>query len=93
MGKTKPIEIFRNKHLTDKLEEDKIIFAITVADVQHFAEQKLGKLLHYSEMYSVQKGVEWGLDNWGYIIKAAIDNLPTEEDDEELEDWEEDSEE
>lgn len=79
MGKTKTVEIFRNKHLTDKLEEDEIIFAMTVADVQCIAEQRLGRLLNYDEMYSVRKGVEWGMDNWDDILKIAIDELPAEE--------------
>ena len=77
MESTKIVEIYRNKHLTDKLEEDEIIYAITVSDVQIFAEQKLGRKLNYQEMYSVQKGVEWGMDSWDDIIKVAIDNLPS----------------
>lgn len=80
MGKTKTIEILRNKHLSKKLEADEIIFAMTVADVQGIAEQKLGRLLNFNEMHSVRKGVEWGLDNWDDIIKVAIDNLPSQED-------------
>jgi len=92
MGKTKTVEIFRNKHLTDKLAEDEIIFAMTVADVQCIAEQKLGRLLNYSEMYSVRKGVEWGMDNWNDVIKVAIDNLPLKEEDEETNDLEDNDE-
>jgi len=95
MGKTKTVEIFRNKHLTDKLEEDEIVFAMTVADVQTIAEQRLGRLLNYDEMYSVRKGVEWGMDNWDDIIKIAIDSLPLKEEDKEtshLEDNDEKSE-
>ena len=79
MGKPKTIDTFRNKHLTEKLEEDEIIFAMTVADVQGIAEQKLGRLLNYDEMYQVRKGVEWGMDNWDDIIKIAIDTLPLED--------------
>jgi len=75
MGDSKTIEIFRNKHLTEKLDEDEIIFAMTVADVQGVAEQVLGRLLNYDEMYQVRKGVEWGMDNWDDIIKVAIDTL------------------
>jgi len=82
MGKTKTVEILRNKHLTDKLEEDEIIFAMTVADVQCIAEQRLGRPLNHNEMYSVRKGVEWGMDNRDDLIKVAIDNLPQEKDEE-----------
>lgn len=79
MEKTKIIEIFRNKFLTDKLDEDEIIYAITVEDVQRIAKQKMGRLLDYTEIYSVKKGIEWGLDNWDEIIKVAIGNLPSRE--------------
>ena len=79
MEKTKIIEIFRNKFLTDKLDEDEIIYAITVEDVQSIAKQKMGRLLDYTEIYSVKKGIEWGLDNWDEIIKVAIGNLPSRE--------------
>ena len=79
MEKTKIIEIFRNKSLTDKLDEDEIIYAITVEDVQRIAKQKMGRLLDYTEIYSVKKGIEWGLDNWDEIIKVAISNLPSRE--------------
>ena len=75
MGKTKIVEIWQNKHLTEKLEEDEIIFALTVADVQELARRKLGRTLDFYEMHSVKKGVEWGLDYWDDIIKVAIDNL------------------
>ena len=92
MGKTKVFEVFRNKHLTDKLEGDEIIFAVTVAEVQCIAEPLLGRLLKYGEMHSVQKGVEWGMDYWDDIIKISIDDLPSKEEDEETKDLEEDDE-
>lgn len=89
MVKTKIIEVRENKHLTEKLEEDEIVFALTVADVQYFAEQKLGRTLDYDEMHSVKKGVEWGLDYWDDVIKVAIDNLPSREEDINVEETEE----
>ena len=79
MGKIKIVEIWQNKRLTEKLEEDEIIFALTVADVQQLAQQKLGRSLDFFEMHSVKKGVEWGLDYWDDVIKVAIDNLPAKE--------------
>ena len=84
MVKTKIIEVRENKHLTEKLEEDEIIFALTVADVQYFAEQKLGRTLDYYEVHSVKKGVEWGLDYWDEVIKVAIDNLPSHEENDDI---------
>ena len=82
MGKTKIKKVFQNKYLTDKLEKDEIVFAITVADVQFFAEQELGRKLNYEEMYSVQKGVEWGIDVWDEVVKVAIEDLPLNEENE-----------
>lgn len=73
MGKTKIVEIWQNKHLTEKLEEDEIIFALTVADVQNLAQQKLGRPLDFYEMHSVRKGVEWGMFDWDHVVKIAID--------------------
>lgn len=92
MGKTKIVTVYENKYLTDNLDEDEIIFAINVADVQFLAEQKLGRKLIYEEMYSVKKGVEWGMDYWDDVVKSAIGNLPRNEEDEETDELEEDDE-
>ena len=92
MGKSKIVQIFQNKYLTAQFENDEIIFAITVEDVQFFAKQKMGRLLDYSEMYSVKKGVEWGLDYWDYVIKEAISNLPKSEDEGNIKDQEDNNE-
>ncbi|MDY0083342.1 MAG: hypothetical protein RBR74_09190 [Ignavibacteriaceae bacterium] len=77
MKSTQKIKIVReNKHLTDKLEEDEIIYVISVADVQFLAERVLDRQLDYDEMYSVKKGVEWGMDYWDEVVIEAIKNLP-----------------
>jgi hypothetical protein len=80
MKTTEKIKIVReNKHLTEQLDEDEIIYAITVADVQFWAEKVLGRVLDYDEMYSVRKGVEWGMDYWDEVVREAINNLPKKE--------------
>ncbi|GAB6283680.1 MAG: hypothetical protein STSR0008_24690 [Ignavibacterium sp.] len=80
MKTTEKIKIVReNKHLTEQLDEDEIIYAITVADVQFWAEKVLGRVLDYDEMYSVRKGVEWGMDYWDVVVREAINNLPKKE--------------
>lgn len=71
--------VFKNKHLTEKLEEDELIFAITIADVQLTALNKLGRELNHDEMYLVRKGVEWGFFDWEEIVNFAIDDLEMEE--------------
>jgi hypothetical protein len=68
--------ISENKYLSEKLEEDEIIYAISVADVQFWAEKVLGRLLDYDEMCSVRKGVEWGMEYWDEVVREAINNLP-----------------
>ncbi len=88
MKATEKIKIIReNKHLTEQLDEDEIIYSITVADVQFWAEKVIGRVLDYDEMYSVRKGVEWGMDYWDEVVREAINNLPKKE--EELFDEEE----
>jgi len=69
------------KSLSDKLEEDEVVFAIKVEYVQTIAENMGRKPLNYDEMDSVRKGIEWGLDFWGDIVITAINNLPTEYED------------
>ena len=69
--------MLRYKEFSDKLEEDEVIFAIKVGDVQEFAERIVGRKLDYMEMDSVQNGIEWGLDIWGDVVVTAIKNLPT----------------
>ena len=43
------------------MEEEKILFVITVADVQHWAEEKLGRQLTYEELQIAKDKLEWGL--------------------------------
>ena len=43
------------------MEGEKILFVITVADVQHWAEEKLGRRLTYEELQIAKDKLEWGL--------------------------------
>ena len=43
------------------MEEEKILFVITVADVQHWAEEKLGRRLTYEELQIAKDKLEWCL--------------------------------
>ena len=76
------------KSLSDNLKENEIVFAITVEQVQMIAESMNRELLNYNEVHSVKKGIEWGLDFWGDIVRTAIDNLPLRSEEKELEDIE-----
>ncbi|MBI1937793.1 MAG: hypothetical protein HYS25_06680 [Ignavibacteriales bacterium] len=80
------------KSLSDNLEENEIVFAITVEHVQMIAERMGREPLNYDEMDSVQNGVEWGLDFWSDIVRTAIKNLPSKHEDDELEEPESDEE-
>lgn len=71
--------------LSDKLEGNEIVFAITVEQVQMIAESLGREPLNYIEMDSVQNGIEWGLDFWGDIVKTAINNLPSKSNEEDFE--------
>lgn len=44
-----------------KGETEKIIFAITVEDIQHEAKIKLRRELNEDEIIVVKDGLEWGL--------------------------------
>lgn len=61
-----------NKYLTEKLEKDELVYAISVGDVQQLAKEKTGRKLDYSEMYTVKKGIEWGFFDWDEIVNVAI---------------------
>ena len=54
------------------MEGEKPLFVITVADAQHWAEEKLGRRLTYEELQVVKKGLEWGLCEGIDIVYEAI---------------------
>ena len=55
------------------MDDSTILFSLCVADV-------LKRELTESEIYSVKKGIEWGLGETQWdVIGAAIDNLDTRE--------------
>ena len=71
--------IYSNKHLSEKLENDEILYVLTVADAQEIAINNIGRKLDYEEMYQVKKGIEWGFFDWDEILSSAIDDLEIEE--------------
>ena len=54
------------------MEEEEILFVITVADVQHWAEEKLGRRLTYEELQIVKDKLEWGLSEDIDMVYSAI---------------------
>lgn len=54
------------------MEEEKILFVITVADVQHWAEEKLGRRLTYEELQIAKDKLEWGLSEDIDMVYGAI---------------------
>ena len=53
-------------------EEEKILFVITVADVQHWAEEKLGRRLTYEELQIAKDKLEWGLSEDIDMVYSTI---------------------
>ena len=54
------------------MEEEKILFVITVADVQHWTEEKLGRRLTYEELQIAKDKLEWGLSEDIDMVYSAI---------------------
>ena len=54
------------------MEGEKPLFVITVADVQHWAEEKLGRRLTYEELQVVEDKLEWGLSEDIDMVYSAI---------------------
>ena len=54
------------------MEEEKILFVITVADVQHWAEEKLGRRLTYEELQIAKDKLVWGLSEGIDMVYSAI---------------------
>ena len=54
------------------MEEEKILFVITVADVQHWAEEKLGRRLTYEELQIAKDKLERGLSEDIDMVYSAI---------------------
>ena len=54
------------------MEEEEILFVITVADVQHWAEEKLGRRLTYEELQVAKDKLEWGLSEDIDMVYSAI---------------------
>ena len=54
------------------MEGEKPLFVITVADAQHWAEEKLGRRLTYEELQIVKDKLEWGLSEDIDMVYSAI---------------------
>jgi hypothetical protein len=53
----------------------KVLFQLTTEDVQNIALKRIGRKLMDDELYRVQKGIEFGLECWEDVVKAAIDEV------------------
>lgn len=74
MGKIIKI-IYENKHLSSKIENDEILYAITVADAQDLATEMLGRELDFDELHQIRRGVEWGFFDWEDVLRICIHEL------------------
>jgi hypothetical protein len=88
------VQEVKDHYITDEPDQDtdsNILFSICEYDVQCKAEEKIGRRLTDSEMHSVKKGIEWGLNDvqWD-VISAAIDEAAETDTEDEDEDEEED---
>ena len=64
-----------NKFLSPKIDNDEILYAITVADAQDLAINIIGRKLDFDELRQVRKIIQNGFWNWEFVIKDAIGNL------------------
>lgn len=67
--------MFTYKSLSSELNDDEYLWVLSVEDVQDMAQDMLNRKLNYDEIYSVKKGIEWGMWEWKGVVKAAIENL------------------
>ena len=56
----------------------KTIFCISVEDVQYVALRKIGRSLTDDELYTVRKGVQFGLECWEDVVTYAIGDAVAE---------------
>lgn len=61
------------QYITEKLNEDELVYGINVWDIQTLAKERIGRELNFYEMNTVKKGIEWGFFDWGDVVKVAID--------------------
>lgn len=54
------------------------IFRIDVDDVQYIARERIGRELTDDELYTVQKGVQFGLECWEDVVTYAIKDVLAE---------------
>ena len=62
-----------HQYITEKLNEDELVYGINVWDVQTLAKERIGRELNFSEMNVVKKGIEWGFFDWYTVVEVAMD--------------------
>lgn len=50
-----------------------VLFILTDEDAQTMAQTQIGRALTEDELYSVRKGLEWGLECWAEVMETAIE--------------------
>ena len=58
----------------DKVEQ-RPIFTITSEEVQKIAKEVIGRELTEEELRRVKKGIEFGLECWEDVVRAAIEGV------------------
>ena len=56
----------------------KNIFCVSAKDVQNIALKKIGRKLTDDELYTVRKGVQFGLECWEDVVTYAIRDVVEE---------------
>lgn len=63
-----------SQYITERLNENELVYAINVLDVQELAKERIGRELNYYEMNAVKKRIECGFFDWYVVVRVAIDS-------------------
>ena len=66
----------KNAYLCSMKQNDDILFAITVEDLQNEAKERIGRKLSEEEICIAKKGIEWGLGD--ITLLATYNTIFTE---------------